>query len=164
MSTVENTDIINKAWQTAKAFYTNGNHDIGHVKRVVSLSMEIQKREGGNKLALILAAILHDIGRIVEDITGEDHAQISADISKKLLRLWHVNSEIEETVYDAIFNHRYSKKRAPKTIEGKILSDADKLDALGAIGIARVFKHDPRRSIYEDVNHFYEKILKQVTQ
>ena len=153
-------ELIEKAWAIAHAFLKDGNHNINHVKRVLNNAITICKIEGGNIFAIKLASILHDIGRPIETLTGEDHAKISARIAKNLLTLWNVEEEIQDIVYDAIYNHRFSNKQEPKTIEGKILSDADKLDAIGAIGIARVFKHDCLRTIEEDLQHFYKKILK----
>lgn len=152
--------IIQRAWRVAEAFLKEGTHGMGHVRRVYRLATEICQREGGNLFAVQVAAILHDIARPIEDITGWDHAEVSAEIAKRLLRLWGVSEDIIATVYDAIYSHRFSKGRIPKTLEGKILSDADKLDALGAIGIARVFKHNPNRPIEDDIQHFHEKILK----
>ncbi len=153
-------EIISSAWWVAHAFLDSGNHDIGHIKRVFRNATLIWEKEGGNLFAIKLSAILHDIGRPIENLTGWDHAEVSANITKRLLKSWNVSSNIIDIVYDAIYSHRFSKGRIPQTLEGKILSDADKLDALGAIGIARVFKHAPNRPIEEDINHFYEKIIK----
>jgi len=157
---IEKQELIKKAWSIAHAFLKDGNHDINHIRRVLNNAITIWETEGGNIFAIKLACILHDIGRPIERLTGEDHAKISAQIAKRLLTLWNVEEEIQKIVYDAIYNHRFSNKREPKTIEGKILSDADKIDAIGAIGIARVFKHNCTRPIEEDLQHFYEKILK----
>jgi uncharacterized protein len=157
---VTEEEIINEAWKVAHAFLDSGNHDIGHVKRVLRNATLIWEKEGGNLFAIKLSAILHDIGRPIEDLTGWDHAEVSANIAKRLLYLWNIPDKIIKIVYDAIYNHRFSKGRTPQTIEGKILSDADKLDALGAIGIAMVFKHDCGRAIEDDIKHFYEKIVK----
>ena len=153
-------ELIEKAWAIAHAFLKDGNHDINHIRRVLNNAITIWKTEGGNIFAIKIASILHDIGRPIETLTGEDHAKISAQIAKRLMSLWNVGEDIQNMVYDAIYNHRFSNKQEPKTIEGKILSDADKLDAIGAIGIARVFKHNCLRTIEEDLQHFYEKILK----
>ncbi len=155
------SELLEKLWRVAKAFLERkGTHDIGHVKRVYKLASMICKKESCDINAVQIAAILHDIGRPIEDITGEDHATISANIATRLLQLWKVENETIEKVYDAIINHRFSKGRVPTTWEGKVLSDADKLDALGAVGVARVFKHDCSRPIEKDIEHFYEKILK----
>ena len=154
-------DTESQAWQVAYAFLgKHGTHDISHVKRVYKVAIHIGKQEGGDLESIKFAAILHDIGRPIEDITGEDHAYISANIARRLLTLWKVSQKTIDTVYDAILNHRFSKGRTPQTLEGKIISDADKIDALGAVGIVRVFKHDCNRSITQDIQHFYEKILK----
>ncbi|OQY10560.1 MAG: hypothetical protein B6I29_00975 [Marinitoga sp. 4572_148] len=59
-----------------------------------------------------------------------------------------------------IENHRFKKQIIPETLEAKVLQDADRLDALGYIGIARVFMHKNGGNIKERINHFYEKILK----
>jgi len=128
-------DTESQAWQVAYAFLgKHGTHDISHVKRVYKVAIHIGKQEGGDLESIKFAAILHDIGRPIEDITGEDHAYISANIARRLLTLWKVSQKTIDTVYDAILNHRFSKGRTPQTLEGKIISDADKIDDFYDLG------------------------------
>ncbi|RLF88620.1 phosphohydrolase, partial [Thermococci archaeon] len=88
----------------------------------------------------------------------EDHAKESAKIAGEVLK---GHPKVREVVH-AIEAHRFSNKIRPKTLEAKILSDADKIDALGAVGVARVFMYSGEhgRSIEDSIRHFKEKILK----
>ncbi|RLG75429.1 MAG: phosphohydrolase [Thermoprotei archaeon] len=113
-------------------------------------------------LVLKLAVLLHDVGRVEEETLHKHHAVLSAEIARKLLVQYGFSQEIIEKVVDTILAHSFTLKYTPKTIEGKILSDADKLDALGAIGIMRVFMESAYRgrTLEEAINHFYEKLFK----
>lgn len=118
-------------------------HNLDHVMRVYRLSLLLAKNEKNVDLdVLIPAALLHDIARVKEsnDSTGAtDHAIIGSEVAEEILRdLGYEEDKIEE-IKHCIATHRFRSGNAPKTIEAKILFDADKLDAIGAIGIARSF-------------------------
>jgi uncharacterized protein len=113
------------------------SHDMGHINRVEALCLEIQKEEGGDPLILRLAALLHDVGVVKEHEEGGDHALYSAEIASEFLRKAGVKKELIETVASCILTHRFSGGETPETIEARILQDADRLDALGAVGIFR---------------------------
>ncbi|NJE25351.1 HD domain-containing protein [Thermococcus sp. MV5] len=155
-------ELIRKAEQFAINFFEReGTHGFSHVKRVFNLCLHLGKDEGADLEVLALAALLHDIARPLEDRgIVEDHAKESAKIARRFLSSFGY-PKIEEVVH-AIEAHRFSKPPEPKTIEAKILSDADKLDAIGAIGIARVFMYSGEhgRDIEVSLRHFEEKILK----
>ncbi len=135
-------------------------HDYHHVKRVRQLARRIADELGEpvDDFVLEAAVLLHDIAR---GGNNEDHALASAELAEKLLLLLGVDKDRIEKIVDAIASHSFSSKRQPRFIEGKILSDADKLDALGAIGIARVFMYGgrERRELQKSIQHFKEKIL-----
>lgn len=118
-------------------------HNLDHVMRVYRLSLLLAKNEKNVDLdVLIPAALLHDIARVKEsnDSTGAtDHAIIGSEVAEEILRdLGYEEDKIEE-IKHCIATHRFRSGNEPKTIEAKILFDADKLDAIGAIGIARSF-------------------------
>ncbi len=126
------------------------------------------------------AALLHDIARHKQSIGEvECHAEAGAKMAKQILEKTNFPKGKIEGVCESIRIHRYSRGIEPNTMEEKILQDADRLDALGAICIARVFSYggekgramyDPKRKPKEkyghntesesSISHFYEKILK----
>jgi uncharacterized protein len=121
-------------------------HDITHVMRVYNLCLELANCEPNvDSDILRSAALLHDIARTKEDkdmragFLNVDHAVIGAEISAKILRELDYSEERIERVQHCIASHRFRGENPPRTIEAKILSDADKLDVLGATGIARSF-------------------------
>jgi len=113
------------------------SHDMGHINRVEALCLEIQKEEGGDSIILQLAALLHDVGVVKEHEEGGDHALYSAEIATEFLGRAGVGKEHIEAVAGCIRTHRFSGEKSPETIEARILQDADRLDALGAVGIFR---------------------------
>ncbi len=118
-------------------------HNLDHVMRVYSLCLLLAKHEENVDLhVLIPAALLHDIARVEEsnDNTGEtDHSILGSKIAEEILRDLEYEEEKIEEIKHCIATHRFRSGNEPKTIEAKILFDADKLDVLGAIGIARSF-------------------------
>ena len=136
-------------------------HGWDHVERVRALSRIIAEELGGgvDTEVLDIAAILHDVGRA---LSPENHAEASARFAERLLRALGYPEDRIGRVVEAIRSHSFSSGRRPRSIEAAILSDADKLDALGAVGIARVFMYSGAhgRGIEESIRHFYEKILK----
>ncbi|MHA2312935.1 MAG: HD domain-containing protein [Candidatus Thorarchaeota archaeon] len=114
-----------------------GAHAYDHVKRVFSISLRMGKALGADLRILGAAALLHDIGRVYEKERGISHSILSGDMSEGILtEVGFSQAEIEK-VRDVIRTHRFSEDLTPTSLEGEILSDADKLDALGAIGIVR---------------------------
>jgi len=117
------------------------SHDFSHVMRVYKLCCFLGKYEKSVDLEVLkIAALLHDIGRKKEDLdkTGKiDHAIESAKMAEKILRRLRFSKEKIEKIKECIISHRFKTNLKPMTIEAKILSDADKLDVMGAIGIVR---------------------------
>jgi len=144
-------------------FERDGTHGFSHVERVFNLCLHIGKEEGADLEVLALASLLHDVARPLESSGKvEDHAVEGARIARHFLRSLGYPEEKVEAVAHAIEAHRFSRGPEPETLEAKILSDADKLDAIGAIGVARVFMYSGEhgRSIEDSLRHFEEKILK----
>jgi uncharacterized protein len=121
-------------------------HDIAHVMRVYNLCLELANYESNVDLDILrIAALLHDIARTKEDknvqagLLNVDHAVLGVEMGGKILRELGYSGERIERVKHCIASHRFRGENPPRTIEAKILSDADKLDVLGATGIARSF-------------------------
>lgn len=139
--------------------YQSPAHDFQHVLRVYRNAEMISKKEKGADLDIVLAAaLLHDLVVYPKGSVKAKHsADESADIAKKILseHNYYSSEKIEKIVY-AIRTHSYSKRLIPSTLEGKILQDADRLDAIGAIGIARTFSvgGSENRSLYNSQDPF----------
>ena len=149
-------------------------HDFEHVMRVYRNAERICKSENGNKKLILSAVLLHDIIKIKN---RKDSALKSAKLSEKILKENYFLDDEIIIISDAIKEHSFSKGKIPSTLEGKILQDADRLDAIGAIGLARVFSfsgsnnrpfYDPKdpfsknRNLNDNkwaIDHFYEKLL-----
>lgn len=118
-------------------------HNLDHVFRVYNLCLLLSKYEKGVDLeVLIPSALLHDIARVEEseDKTGKiDHAVLGSEIAEVILKKLEYEQEKIEKIKHCIITHRFRTGNEPKTIEAKILFDSDKLDVIGASGIARTF-------------------------
>ena len=113
------------------------SHEMSHIERVESTCMLIQSEEGGDLQIIRLAALLHDVGVVKEHREGGDHAVHSAEIAYDLLMKEGVESSVIDHVVSCIRTHRFSRGHKAGSLEGQILQDADRIDALGAIGIFR---------------------------
>ncbi len=116
-------------------------HGIDHTERVYRLC-RIFSGEDIDDEVLLPAALLHDIAREEEDndTTGEiDHAELGARRAETILKEQDFETPRIEKIKHCIRTHRFRGEKEPETMEAKILSDADKLDAIGAVGIARMF-------------------------
>ncbi len=143
----------------------NDIHGFAHIERVLKLSLEIGTALNANLLVINIAALLHDTGRYLKkDDEVKNHAEISAEIAKNFIIKNNFNIAIEdvENILHSIRTHSFSNDLEPKTLEAKILSDADKLDALGAIGLYRTIGFTIRNyeGIEQVIHHLENKILK----
>lgn len=118
-------------------------HNLDHVMRVYNLCLMISKYEENVDLDILIpSALLHDIARVEEseDKTGKiDHAVLGSEIAGNILKDLKYDEETIGEIKHCILTHRFRTGNEPRTIEAKILFDSDKLDAIGAIGIARTF-------------------------
>lgn len=114
-------------------------HDTEHIYRVLYNALEIARTEPqADRDVLICAALLHDIGRKKQfENPALCHAEVGGDMAYSFLTEHGFNPCFAEHVRQCIRTHRYRKNRAPESLEAKIIFDADKLDATGAVGIAR---------------------------
>jgi uncharacterized protein len=144
----------------------NDIHGFAHVERVYNTCVKIGKKLNPNLNVLKIAALLHDIGRIdeEEDTLKRNHAEISAEKAKKFLASNNFNLAQDDcdNIIHAIRTHSFSNNISPQTLEAKILSDSDKLDAIGAIGIFRTigFTLQNNGGIDQVIEHLESKILK----
>ncbi len=111
-------------------------HDFDHVLRVVKLAEKIAQVEGADVEIVRTAALLHDIG-LEEGRAG--HETSAARRATDILRRLGYGDDFCRAVAHAIESHRFRSGPAPQTLEAQVLFDADKLDAIGAIGVARAF-------------------------
>jgi uncharacterized protein len=136
----------------------SGGHDTEHSFRVYQNALKIASDEPGCDLTIVsLAAILHDV---------DDHKLFDSrnnENARKFLKSQNVPDDRTEEICRVINSVSFSKNRGkkPETLQGMIVQDADRLDAIGAIGIARTFAYggEHGRSISESVQHFYDKLL-----
>jgi len=140
----------------------NGAHTYDHTKRVLSVALGIGKKTGANIRVLGAASLLHDIGRSEEEETRESHSIISGRISREFLPSIGYSMEEIVQVVSVIGTHRFSEGLEPISIEGQILSDADKIDAIGAIGVFRAIAQAAvkKRGIEGFLKHADEKLLR----
>ncbi|NIM25305.1 MAG: HD domain-containing protein [Nitrosopumilaceae archaeon] len=153
-------------------------HDFDHIMRVYKNAKKICKTEKANQKLVLAAVLLHDIISYPKSDKRSKLSSIqSAEASKTILKKHGFTGDEIKIISDAIRDHSFSQNKVPQTLEGKILQDADRLDALGAVGIARVFavggaenrpfynlddpfckKRSPDDQIWT-LDHFYKKLL-----
>jgi len=153
-------------------------HDFEHIMRVYKNAQKIGKKENANMKLVLAAVLLHDIISFPKSDSKSKTSSIKSSIvAQRILKNHGYDKNEIKIISDAIRDHSFSRGTVPSTIEGKILQDADRLDAIGAIGIARTFsvggsgkrpfynKSDPfcQRRKPDDTNwtldHFYKKLL-----
>lgn len=179
-----NEEIISKANGFITTIFKDEctGHDVLHTKRVYETSMDICEKEGGNSFIVQLVALLHDVDDYKLDVPrSADDPFFNAHRFMDSVGLDKVFQQEMIEMIDSI-SFKGSDSTRPSTKEGQIVQDADRLDALGAIGIARTFAYGGHASspIYDptispkldmdgktykshrgtSINHFYEKLLK----
>lgn len=162
---------------------TDDAHDLSHVERVVNTATALCEAERAEPFIVLPAAWLHDCFSYPKNHTARHKSsQIAADKAVDFLREIDYPTEYLDAIHHAIVAHSFSANVTPKTPEAKIVQDADRLDSLGAIGIARTmmvsatfnaaFYHadDPFCEHREPddkaftIDHFYAKLFKLVEQ
>ena len=175
-----NKDIIlkeTKSFVKDKLYKEGSGHDWFHIKRVYNLSTYICEKEGGDEFIIKMTSLLHDI----DDWKFSNNNKTTENFLKSL----HVDEESIDKIINIITTMSYKGgvvNSDQNNLEGKIVQDADRLDAMGAIGIARAFTYggSKNRLMYDPqikpknfqsldevknldnhtINHFYEKLLK----
>ncbi|NTW30410.1 MAG: HD domain-containing protein [Candidatus Moranbacteria bacterium] len=127
----------------AKKYFVDasGCHDWSHVERVRTLAKRITRAEGADLFVVEAAALLHDIAKTEEMRAkgGFCHAEEGAKRSRPILERLGIGAETVDHIVACIGTHRKRKGAEPDSLEAKILFDADKLDSIGAVGVARDF-------------------------
>jgi len=117
-------------------------HDFDHVLRVAAMADRIAQAEGANREIVRAAALLHDISL---DKGRAGHETSAANRAAEILREQGYAEDFWRAVSQAIESHRFRSGPTPQTLEAQVLFDADKLDAIGAIGVARAFAFGAHR-------------------
>ncbi len=175
-----------KKWQNifsnkARVLYpsTDPAHDYLHIQRVVNTAKMLCEAEHGDWSVVMPAAYFHDYINVPKNDPRRPYAsQLSAEATVEYLRSVHYPEDKLESIRHAIEAHSYSAGIAPQTLEARIIQDADRLDSLGAIGIARCFavstnmnrpfyaEEDPWAESRElddqsyGLDHFFQKLFK----
>lgn len=144
-------------------------HGVDHVRRVLNTARAIQAEIGGDAFVTELAAWLHDVG----DAKFHDGVERSGEFSREILHSLNVEPAVVEHVALIVDNISFRKREsaAELSLEGKIVQDADRLDALGAIGVVRTIEYgaafgQPFHISGNDgskatgIGHFHEKLFK----
>lgn len=177
---MENPVVKNAIYYIKHVFSNDfSGHDYLHTMRVYRLATEIALKENADLIVVQLAALLHD----VDDLKISPNTYKNKDRAKSFLKKSNLSptqvNQIIEVINEVSF--RENKKSTPNSLESKCVQDADRLDAMGAIGIARAFAFGGtvKRQIYNpeikprnllsekkvayeqttSINHFYEKLL-----
>jgi len=154
-------------------------HDISHIKRVVKNTIYLTESEQANLLVTLPSAWLHDCVAVAKDSPlRAQGSRLAAEAATDFLATIDYPSELIREAYHAIEAHSYTANIPARSLEAEVVQDADRLDSLGAIGIARcllvggrlnlqMFHHDdpfcddrdPDDSRYT-IDHFYAKLFK----
>lgn len=173
--------LVEKAICYIKRYYADeySGHDYWHTMRVYKMAVKIAEVENADIFIVRMVALLHDVDD--KKLSPKTHKKMENSVC--FLRENNVSEDIIMKICNIISQISYKGKEssAPDTIEGKCVQDADRLDALGAIGIARIFAYggNNNRPMYDpdikpnvdmsadeyaleqttSINHFYEKIF-----
>lgn len=157
---MEKDEIIKSAIKYVKELFENNSdgHDVAHTMRVYKNALEITKAyPEADSFIVSLAALLHD---------ADDHKLFNTENNanaRKFMADAGLSEDVADGVCKVINSVSFSKNRGkkPESLEGMIVQDADRLDALGAIGIARTFAYGGKngRSLDMSLQHFYDKLF-----
>ena len=131
--------VLSKVYEEIQQRYVGFDdpaHGWEHIQRVYKLALYIAERESADSFIVGMAALLHDIGHLPTNKT-EHHADLSRSMASELLTAYNVPADTREAILHAIAAHSFSLGIEPRTLEAKVVRDADRLDSLGAIGILR---------------------------
>ena len=177
------SQVLSKAYKEMQQRYVGFDdpaHGWEHVERVYRLAVYIAAQENADIFIVGMAALMHDIGRLSTD-TSQHHADLSMSMAGELLISYGISAATREAILHAIEAHSFSLGIEPRTLEAQVVRDADRLDALGAIGIVRwaitgVVRRTGETQIYHPddpfaewhtlddrrymLDHFFTKLLK----
>jgi len=178
---LDKTEIINKTIAFVKQTLANEptGHDWYHINRVVKLSEKIAQKEGGDIFKIKLIALLHDISDYKLYKTEQEGIEKLNNFLDEIIDDEQLKNEIKSTISGISFKGGTNTQKL--SLEGQIVQDADRIDAIGAIGIARAFAYggnknramhtpDQKPQTFKNqeeyknnkgstINHFYEKLF-----
>jgi uncharacterized protein len=140
-------------------------HDYFHIERVVKMARRIAKEENADLFLVELSAWLHDLG----DAKLHNGIDKSKELIAEFLNELNLPREVVSKTIEIVSQVSFSKGNKPAALEAKIVQDADRLDAIGAIGIARCFAYggsklreicNPENPSETSIQHFDDKLLK----
>lgn len=152
---IRETDLI--TIEQARQYYTDDDpvHDFTHVLRVLALAERLAAMEGADLDIVRTAVLLHDVARpednnmdsgfALEVEQEADHAVLAGRAARRILQ--GADPDFVDAVVHAIEAHRFRNDIEPQTVEARVLFDADKLDAIGAVGVARAFAYAGRHGM-----------------
>lgn len=157
-----------------RAYYAvdSSGHDMHHVWRVFGLAVEIAEETGADRAVVGAAALTHDLHRVLDDGTGQEPTKTLPEVRAVLQRVGFPEEMISAVEHCVAVHDEYEfrgMEREPGSLEAKVLRDADNLDAMGAIGVARTFAFggahgsplwDPEGVAYSQLYHFEDKLLR----
>lgn len=130
--------------EQARAWYPQDNpvHGFDHILRVLKMAERLAEAEGADLEIVRAAALLHDAsGSLAQDAGRTEHEHLSADFARQVLEEETWPEERILAVQHCIRAHRYRNDDEPQTLEARVLFDADKLDVIGAFGVARTIAY-----------------------
>jgi uncharacterized protein len=167
---MQRTEILDRTRQEVKRrlAHRGAGHGWDHVERVVASAGAIAAETGGDRFVIELAALLHDVG----DAKFHGGVERSGEFARQILGALSVEEEVIRHIVQIVENLSFRKRETaePLSLEGRVVQDADRLDALGAVGIVRTIEYgasvgqpfyasgDPESKT--GVGHFYEKLFR----
>ena len=142
-------------------------HDYFHIERVVVNAKKILQKENADSFLVELAAWVHDIG----DYKLHEGVDKSEELISEFLKSLNLDQDCIDRVNEIVSQVSFSKGNKPTSIEAEIVQDADRLDAIGAVGIARCFAYggsvgnilynpEDNSKNSSSIQHFYDKLFK----
>jgi len=131
--------IVSKVYKDIQQRYVGFDdpaHGWEHIERVYRLALFVAEQENADAFIVGMAALMHDIGHLSTD-KSLHHADLSILMAGELLSAYDVSADTREAILHAIAAHSFSLGIEARTLEAKVVRDADRLDSLGAIGILR---------------------------
>src|SRR5579864_7884812 len=140
-TTIDESQVLSAVYEEVQrrfAAFSDPAHGWEHIERVYNLALYLAQREGGDAFIVGMAALLHDLGRMSHALdASRHHADLSVEQAAELLAVHRLPAQAQDAITHAIAAHSFSLGIEPRTLEAKIVRDADRLDSLGAIGILR---------------------------
>jgi uncharacterized protein len=141
--TPETSILVDRIKSSAEKMFASarGSHAWEHTQRVFRLCRHIGAVEGVDMDVLLIAACLHDIGRVHQDTSDGKvcHAEKGVALARPIIEPLPLADDRKINILHCIHAHRFRKPPVPITAEARVLFDADKLDAIGAVGVARAY-------------------------